>query len=56
MNLLHVALALLVVTVLSPAQTTKVFTSPDRALRAVVWTNPAGESRVQIEGLPGASY
>jgi hypothetical protein len=50
MNLLHVALALLVVTVLSPAQTTKVFTSPDRALRAVVWTNPAGESRVQIEG------
>ena len=50
MNLLHVALALLVVTALSPAQTTKVFTSPDGDLRAVVWTSPAYESRVQIQG------
>ncbi len=50
MGLLHVALALLIVTVPSPAQTTKVFTSPDRALRAVVRTSSTGESRVQIQG------
>ena len=49
-NLLHLALVLLAVTVPSPAQTTKVFTSPDRALRAVVWTSSAYESRVQIQG------
>ncbi len=50
MNLLKGALALVFIAVPSQAQTTKVFTSPDQALRAVVWTGPTGESRTQIQG------
>jgi hypothetical protein len=49
-NLLRTALTLVVVVASSPAQTTKVFTSPDRALQSVVVTNRSGESSVRIEG------
>jgi hypothetical protein len=39
-------------TALLAGQTTEVFTSPDHALRAVVATDAAGESRVEIRALP----
>lgn len=41
-GLLFVAAAML------PAQTAKVYASPDRALRAVVTTNAAGESQLEV--------
>jgi hypothetical protein len=50
MKLFHLALALSIVMAPSQAQTTKVFTSPDRGLRAVVLTGSTGESSVQIQG------